>query len=186
MRKLKVKKFEINGLKYPYSDKIRGRASTMCRSMASTILRRDPCSVEDEEKWKRFFPAWKCAYCGDVATQLDHLRPYIVDRQPTGYGSEPANLVPCCGRCNQKKGNKDWEEFINSDKCKHLAVSGEDLKTAKDGRIQILRRFQEEMRPHRVEISQEYLREWNGILKALDDALRVADKRLLQLKEKFK
>lgn len=22
------------------------------------------------------------------------------------------NLLPCCGNCNEKKGNKDWEAFL--------------------------------------------------------------------------
>jgi endonuclease I len=55
-----------------------------------------------------------CCYCGDVATEWDHLRPLIVGKKPTGYISEIANLVPCCGKCNQSKGNKNWEEWINS------------------------------------------------------------------------
>jgi hypothetical protein len=56
----------------------------------------------------------RCAYCGDKPSEWDHLRPLVVRRRPTGYISEIANLVPCCGKCNQSKGNKPWREWIVS------------------------------------------------------------------------
>ena len=56
----------------------------------------------------------QCAYCGDKASEWDHLRPLVVDRRPTGYISEIGNLVPSCGKCNQFKGNKNWIEWIVS------------------------------------------------------------------------
>jgi hypothetical protein len=55
-----------------------------------------------------------CAYCGDKKSEWDHLRPITVKRRPTGYVSEIANLVPCCGKCNQSKGNKPWLEWMRS------------------------------------------------------------------------
>lgn len=54
----------------------------------------------------------RCAYCGDLSTEWDHLRPLVLDRRPTGYISEIANLVPACGKCNQSKGNKPWREWM--------------------------------------------------------------------------
>ncbi|WP_209306783.1 HNH endonuclease [Microbacterium paludicola] len=53
-----------------------------------------------------------CAYCGDTATEWDHLRPLVVGQKSTGYISEIHNLVPACGKCNQSKGNKDWETWM--------------------------------------------------------------------------
>src|SRR5688500_5900289 len=35
----------------------------------------------------------RCAYCGDSATEWDHLRPLVLHRRPTGFISEIANLV---------------------------------------------------------------------------------------------
>lgn len=55
-----------------------------------------------------------CAYCGDAPTEWDHLRPLVVNKQPTGYISEIHNLVPACGKCNQSKGNKNWREWLFS------------------------------------------------------------------------
>jgi len=56
-----------------------------------------------------------CAYCGDASTEWEHLRPLIEGRQPTGYISEIANLVPSCGKCNQSKGKRHWREWMLSD-----------------------------------------------------------------------
>jgi len=56
-----------------------------------------------------------CAYCGDPATEWDHLRPLVEHQRPTGYISEIENLVPACGKCNQSKGNKPWRIWITSD-----------------------------------------------------------------------
>ena len=63
------------------------------------ILAQDPSDV-------------RCAYCGDRASEWDHLRPLVVNRRPTGYVSEIANLVPACGKCNQSKGNKPWRNWM--------------------------------------------------------------------------
>ncbi len=54
----------------------------------------------------------RCAYCGDRASEWDHLRPLVVKRRPTGFISEIANLVPSCGKCNQSKGNKPWRDWM--------------------------------------------------------------------------
>lgn len=56
----------------------------------------------------------RCAYCGDSATEWDHLRPIVLNRRPTGYLTEIANLVPACGKCNQSKGNKSWRIWMLS------------------------------------------------------------------------
>jgi len=54
----------------------------------------------------------RCAYCGDTATEWDHLRPLVQHRKPTGFISEIANLVPSCGKCNQSKGNTAWRLWM--------------------------------------------------------------------------
>lgn len=66
---------------------------------ALTILTIDPNDV-------------RCAYCGDRATEWDHLRPLVWQRRPTGFITEIGNLVPSCGKCNQSKGNKPWREWM--------------------------------------------------------------------------
>jgi hypothetical protein len=66
---------------------------------ALTILGLDPVDL-------------RCAYCGDSATEWDHLRPLVLKHRPTGYVSEIANLVPSCGKCNQSKGNQAWRAWM--------------------------------------------------------------------------
>jgi hypothetical protein len=56
----------------------------------------------------------RCAYCGSNASEWDHLRPLVLQRRPTGFISEIANLVPACGKCNQSKGNKPWRDWMLS------------------------------------------------------------------------
>jgi hypothetical protein len=56
----------------------------------------------------------RCAYCGDRATEWDHLRPLVAKQRPTGFITEIANLVPACGKCNQSKGNKPWRKWMTS------------------------------------------------------------------------
>jgi hypothetical protein len=54
----------------------------------------------------------RCSYCGDNATEWDHLRPLVEDGKPTGYPSSIHNLVPSCGKCNQSKGKSDWKIWM--------------------------------------------------------------------------
>ena len=61
---------------------------------------------------KRFreeiFQAWdyKCGYCHDPATSLDH----VIPRFKSG-SSNRNNLVPCCRRCNANKASNPMEEW---------------------------------------------------------------------------
>lgn len=68
---------------------------------ALTILGMDPYDV-------------RCAYCGDEMSEWDHLRPLVLNRRPTGFISEIANLVPSCGKCNQSKRNQPWRTWMQS------------------------------------------------------------------------
>ena len=54
----------------------------------------------------------RCSYCGDKASEWDHLRPIVVKMRPTGYISEIANLVPSSGKCNQSKRNEYWKDWM--------------------------------------------------------------------------
>ena len=138
---------------YPSPDKIGSRSSTVARAMASTLmpiigatdddranilelsLTSEEISNLDASK-KRVreldkkpiitinLKDLRCVYCGEQATNLDHLFPFIKDKRPTGYFTEPANLVPCCGDCNQKKGAKPWYLFMGE-----LIEAAEEDKT---------------------------------------------------------
>ncbi len=183
---MKREKCKINGLSYPSSDQISGRISTICRSMACTLLVRSACSIEEEQKWMGFFPEKTCAYCGKTATHLDHLHSLILERRPTGYGTEPANLVPCCRECNQPKGNMYWEDFMRSGNCHHIGDSQTDSpREAMEKRIEIIKRFQEEMPPKKAEFSEDTIRRWFELLDGFDEKLREVQNELLEMKKKI-
>jgi len=62
---------------------------------------------------KRFreeiYKAWdyKCGYCNENATSLDH----IIPRFRSG-SSNRNNLIPCCRRCNANKASSPMEEWF--------------------------------------------------------------------------
>lgn len=177
---------KINGFKYPAADQIANRTSTICRSMACTLLSRDACSPAQEKLWIQFFPDKTCAYCGKKATHLDHLYAFIVDRIPTGYGTEPANLVPCCTECNQPKGNMHWEDFMRSDSCHHIGTADTpDPQDAMEKRIETIIQFQMSMPPKKVDIDSATLAKWNTLLHEFDKILKEAQDLLLEIKEQL-
>jgi 5-methylcytosine-specific restriction endonuclease McrA len=92
-----------------------------------------------------------CAYCGGHKSEWDHFRPIVIDRKPTGFITEIANLVPSCGKCNQSKGNKPWREWISgnarhSPKTRNIA----DL----DERIRRLDQYERSWTPVQLDYAQ--------------------------------
>jgi hypothetical protein len=151
--------------------------------MACTLLSRDACSPAQEKLWIQFFPNKTCAYCGKKATHLDHLYALIVDSRPTGYGTEPANLVPCCAECNQPKRNMHWEDFMRSDNCHHVGIADTpDPRDAMEKRIETIKQFQMAMPPKKVDIDSVTLAKWNTLLHEFDKKLKEAQDLLLEIK----
>ena len=109
---------EIDYLKLfrmPQAVKITGRTSSITNSFINSII---PVVVPTSDEVQKALSILGmtdklvCAYCGDTSTEWDHLRPLVIDKQPTGYISEIHNLVPACGKCNQSKGNKHWRDWM--------------------------------------------------------------------------
>ena len=90
----------------------------------------------------------RCVYCGNRSTEWDHLRPLVLNRRPTGYISEIANLVPACGKCNQSKGNKPWRDWMRS-KAK-WSPTGRGL-TDVEQRIALIERYEAWKTPIQVD-----------------------------------
>ncbi len=105
--------------KMPKPVGIAGRTSTVTNSFVNGIIPVIiPSDKELEESLKILSlnkDDLRCAYCGDRATEWDHLRPIVAGKKPTGYISEIRNLVPACGKCNQSKGGRYWKNWIRSD-----------------------------------------------------------------------
>ncbi len=104
----------IELFRMPTPMKITGRSSSITNSFVTSII---PTIVPTEQQVKEALAVlgmdkdtFECAYCGDTASEWDHLRPLVLKKEPTGYISEIHNLVPSCGKCNQSKGNKSWVE----------------------------------------------------------------------------
>jgi hypothetical protein len=102
--------------KMPRPVKITGRSSTITNSFVNGIIPVIPPSDADIVEALRILGMTakdvQCSYCGDKATEWDHLRPIVKNKRPTGYISEIANLVPACGKCNQSKSGTPWREWI--------------------------------------------------------------------------
>ena len=102
----------------PRPVKITGRISSITNAFVNAVIPVIVPSIEEIEKALAILGMEpgdvRCAYCGDRATEWDHLRPLVLKRRPTGFISEIANLVPACGKCNQSKGNKPWRDWIVS------------------------------------------------------------------------
>lgn len=59
---------------------------------------------------QQIFEAWEhqCAYCGDAADTLDHVKP-----RHKGGATVTTNLVPACRPCNRNKGSEEWQQWFN-------------------------------------------------------------------------
>lgn len=92
------------------------RKSSITNAFVNSVIPVIPPTLEDIEEALAILGMEpsdvRCAYCGDKATEWDHLRPLVLKHRPTGYVSEIANLVPACGKCNQSKGNKPWRDWM--------------------------------------------------------------------------
>jgi 5-methylcytosine-specific restriction endonuclease McrA len=120
------------------------RKSTITNAFVCAIIPViEPSSEEIEEALKilAIDPAdLQCAYCGARATEWDHLRPLVKHRRPTGFISEIGNLVPSCGKCNQSKGNSEWERWMRSAMAKWSPTSRKVPET--ETRIERLRAYE--------------------------------------------
>lgn len=133
----------------------------------------------------------RCAFCGDKASEWDHLRPLVLNRRPTGHISEIANLVPACGKCNQSKGNKPWRVWMVS-RARH-SPSGRGLAGVAE-RVARLEAYERWRVPTRVDFEAVLGRDgWEhywSLCEAVIDELRkcqqVADALRIQIGDSLK
>jgi hypothetical protein len=100
----------------PAKMSVNGRSSSITNAFINAIIPIiEPTEAEELEALKILNISPDnicCAYCGDKATEWDHLRAIIDKQEPTGYITEIANLVPACGKCNQSKGKSHWRVWM--------------------------------------------------------------------------
>lgn len=72
---------------------------------------------------------YRCRYCGAVATELDHVKPYS-----RGGLTIASNLVAACSLCNESKGARTPEEWRQAQAVQRLARTLGERRTGR-GRI---------------------------------------------------
>lgn len=171
-----------------------GRTSSITNSFVNGII---PCIVPSEIEVKECLQILdlnpndlRCSYCGDKATEWDHFRPLIVDKNPTGYISNIYNLVPACGKCNQSKGNRHWEEWILSNA--KLSPKARGIKNIYE-RIDKLRQFEKWKSVKSINLEnlvdedlwQEHWRNYERIIALMRDSQITSRKIQRQIKERY-
>lgn len=123
-----------------------------------------------------------CAYCAGTKTEWDHFRPTVIERKPTGYITEIANLVPSCGKCNQSKGNKSWRNWIESNAPLAPIRKGTDGLESRIRRLEEFEKWREPVRLDYIAILGE--ERWNlylSLLERCEQEMRLADEMSKQI-----
>ena len=127
---MKVRRKKTIYCRLPTPGNIAGRSSSITNAFFISIIPIHRPTAEEENEALEILGMKgddiRCVYCGDKSTEWDHLRPLIKHKEPTGFITEIANLVPACGKCNQSKGNKDWDKWIMSDALLSPKTRGKD------------------------------------------------------------
>jgi hypothetical protein len=133
---------------------ITGRSSSITNAFINAIIPViDPTEAEERKALEilGMDPAdIRCAYCGDKATEWDHLNPIINNQKPTGYITEIANLVPSCGKCNQSKGKSNWRIWMTGQA--RLSPKTRGVKDIEE-RIRRLEAYEKSWQPHPRQIN---------------------------------
>jgi hypothetical protein len=160
------------------------RKSSITNAFVSAIIPVIPPTHDEIEEALRILHISpedpRCAYCGDKASEWDHLRPLVLNRRPTGFVSEIANLVPSCGKCNQSKGNKPWREWMLSSA--KQSPTGRGLAGVPE-RVERLDAYEKWRLPTRIDFEsvlgkdrwEQYWALCEKVIKELRDCQTVAD-----------
>jgi len=99
--------------------KASGRGSTINHAFASALATAD---MYDKDRLVEALAKLgqsvddplRCVYCAAEGTSIDHLHALVENSSYTGHGHVIGNLVPCCSRCNQRKGKAPWRDWANA------------------------------------------------------------------------
>jgi hypothetical protein len=179
----------------PKPMKITGRSSSITNAFINSII---PVIYPSEEEIKKAFEIlemspdnFQCIYCGAASSEWDHLRPLVKDKKPTGYISEIHNLVPSCGKCNQSKGNKEWEDWMVSTAT--LSPKSKQVPDLND-RIRKLKKYEKWNKPTQIDfeiiVGKELMEQhWNNcekIQNMMRESQVLAEKINNEVKNKYK
>ncbi len=162
---------------------VTGRSSSITNAFISAIIPVIEPTREEELEALRILQIdrddIRCAYCGDKATEWDHLRPIIRGQEPTGYITEIANLVPSCGKCNQSKGKSHWRAWMEGGARLSPKTRGiPDLVQ----RVERLQNYENWRQPHQMdfarivgpEIWKRHRENWRSVLDLLKKSQELA------------
>jgi len=98
---------------------VAGRTTTINHAFAASIA---PCDIYDDQRLRQAIRSLgqdpdadlQCAYCGKEAETWDHVHATVRSKKFSGHGHRIGNLLPCCKQCNSKKGNKEWQAFLDT------------------------------------------------------------------------
>jgi hypothetical protein len=173
----------------PKAVRITGRSSSITNSFVNgivPIIKPSEAEIEEALEVLGMTDEVVCAYCGDAATEWDHLRPLVEGQRPTGYIHEIHNLVPACGKCNQSKGNKQWREWMFGPA--RLSPSTRGIGDI-DARAAVLERYEDWTHPTRVDFAaivgeQLWAEHWANH-EALLQQMREAEKVVAMIRERI-
>lgn len=163
----------------PVAGSIHGRSSTITAAFFSTITPVKVPSYEDVvealEVLGMSTDKCTCIYCGGKKSEWDHLRPIVINKRPTGYITEIANLVPACGKCNQSKGNKPWREWIRSKAPHSPQTRGMTDLEERVGRLEAYERWRQPVRLDYEKILElalweKHIKNWEQLLEKMKEA----------------
>jgi hypothetical protein len=168
--------------KMPSPQKMGDRKTTITNAFVSAIIPPPiPPTIDEIDEALRILqldPAdLRCAYCGNISTEWDHLRPLVTKRRPTGFISEIANLVPACAKCNQSKGGSDWRKWIVGKAKRSPTTRG--LPNIAE-RIANLERYEQWRSPTRIDFESilgkdEWEHYWSLCEKVIDELRQCQD-----------
>jgi hypothetical protein len=106
------------------------RRTTINHAFASAIAPSDDFNEEKMSEALKFLGQnpdkdLKCVFCNDDAETWDHLVGLVKNGELRGFGHQIGNLVPCCKKCNSKKGSKEFDKFISENNKIHFDKKNE-------------------------------------------------------------
>lgn len=99
---------ELKKYKKEYYSKMISRAMRLAWHYKNEDLKHNRGESTITPEWivENIFSGQKCYYCGESDwTELG------CDRIDNSKPHTPDNVVPCCAKCNKKRGTMDFEEF---------------------------------------------------------------------------
>lgn len=179
----------------PKAIKITARSSSITNAFINSIIPVVHPSANDIKEALKILEMppdkFECIYCGAVASEWDHLRPLVKNKKPTGYISEIHNLVPSCGKCNQSKGNKEWEDWMRSSA--KLSPKSKQVSDLEE-RIKKLKKYSQWNTPTKInfeeivgeKIIKKHWENCESIQKMMRSAQNLAEEINLTVKENYK